>query len=917
MTTQRAWSLFLSFILILTVMPRPANAGQAAVPAIRVLRSDETLLEVLIAPQGEDSPTSALVAIPWYGMPRVEIVRIKEHLIPGFQAKVQDAFPRRAVTLDDLGYLRGLRLARLSVAPVYGSTRTGFRRVDEVRVRLHFPPARPARLGEPLPDDVQRTVARAVLNSAIPRAWLRPRALAQPVPPSDNPPAHRASALRVTVSKPGIHVIKREDLVAAGWQVEDIDPRYIHLWLNGREMPMWVTGQGDGRFDEGDELRFYVPPFRSVYASEQVWWLTVEETLGLRWKAQPTGVPEPPFVEEVWFEKVTEFDRVYDSAAVDARGEHWFWYDLRFLDFPPFPALDFPFWAPAPAPNPQATVTLSLYAYKGAQHDMTFALNGDPVGEVHDNWQGARDLVFSLANSLQDGLNTLTIQGTDRGASPDGVYVDRISVRYRRLLRAEDGIITFEGLPGEHTYRVSGLPPWYVAVVDVTDPFSPTLIYGTPQYEEVVGDDHRVVFRANGGPGVKYHVQSQVTWQRPRVEQEIPSSWRNPQKGADVIVIAPRVWHDALVPWVEWREEQGYTVAVVALQDIYDEFSYGQPDPEAIRRFLRHAYATWPEPAPRYVLLVGDGSYDFKNNLGYQPDNVLPPYLANVDPWLGETASDIRYVSISGDDLIPDLFVGRWPVGNREELLTVLQKTLVYERDMPTAEWQRHIVFITDNYRDARGRPDSGGNFPGQAEESASGQIHRPFFVDRAYYAPWPEDQQGEGYISSVDDMRARIRLLWNRGAGIINWLGHSSTEQWGEENFLHARQLSWLQNGNRLPFLFSITCFTGYFHHPEYPSLDEVLLTKSDGGIVASWSPTGLAVAYGHQYLQAGFYDALGDGERRVGPLTLAGHLRILSKAEPYAFLPQTFVVLGDPLLSLRLGPTDHVQFLPVGLSD
>ncbi len=911
MTYWRAWSLRFSLILVLTLMPWPVRAD-APSPSVRVVRSDARLLEVVITPDTGEGDTGMLVAVPWYGWPRVDVVVVKERAIAISPSEVPDVVPRRVVTLEDVGYLRGLRLARLRVASFYAPGEGEWRQVEEVRVRLRFPPPVVARAGDPLPAEVRRAVARAVLNPDVPATWLRPRALAEPEPPPDHPPAHRADALRVIVNKPGIHVTTQADLAAAGWPVDRIDPRNIHLWLNGREVPMWVTGQRDGRLDEGDELRFYVPPFYSPYTREQVWWLTVEETRGRRWRAKRTGIPESPIVEEVWAEQVTRFERVYDSAAENARGEHWFWYDLRYLDFPPFPALDFPFWVEAPAPRPQATVTLVLYAYKGDRHDMAFALNGVPAGEIHDTWRGLRRITFSLSGPLYDERNTLTIQGTDRGASPDGVYVDHIAVRYRRLLRAKDGSITFDGLPGDHTYRISGLPAWYAAVLDVTEPLSPTLIYGTPEYEEVVGGDHRIVFRAQGAEGVRYHVQAQVTWQRPRLEPERPSFWYAPSDGADVIVIAPREWHDALRPWVTWREQQGYQVAVVALQDVYDEFSFGQPDPEAIRRFLRHAYATWPDPAPLYVLLVGDGSYDFKDNMGYHPDNVLPPYLADVDPWLGETASDVGFVAVSGEDSIPDLFVGRWPVGNLEELSTVLQKTVYYGRDMPSAEWQRHIVFVADNYRDARGRPDSGGNFLYQAETTASGQIHRPLIVDRLYYAPWPDDHQGDGYAATVEEMRSRLHLLWNRGAGIMNWVGHASPEQWGEENFLHARQLSGLQNEHRLPFLFSITCFTGYFHHPEYPSLDEALLTKQDGGIVASWSPTGLAVAYGHQYLQKGFYDALVAGERGIGPLTLAGHLRVLNEAEPYAFLPQTFVILGDPLLSIRLGPVDHVQFLP-----
>lgn len=897
-------------VFFFAMFPRAAHAAPT-VPAVRVLHATEDVLLIDFTPRYGEA--TALIAVPWYGDPSLEIVGKQEDLTSLTREEGPEEWPTRAVVLESLGYWREVRLARIAAVPVYRGEDGRVHQVRHVRVRLRFP--HPAAISEmpTLSLPAYDFLRRAVLNPRIPTSWLRPRQLAASSPAPDNPPAHRDRALRLIVTVPGIQVVGRDDLLQAGWDVDTINPVNIHLWLNGMEVPMWVTGQADGRLDPGDELRFYAPLFRSPYTHAQVWWLTLEETPGLRWKARPTQPPAEPAMEQVWAVQRTEFDRLYDSALTDAHGEHWFWYDLRYLDFPPYPALDFPFWVDAPASPGQATVTLSLYAYKGEQHDMAFALNGTEAGELHGNWTGRRDVTFSLpGNALREGQNTLTIRGTDAGAHEDGVYVDSISVRYLRRLRAPSGVLTFQGEIGDHTYVVEDLPDDSVAVLDVTSPLAPTLIYDLRRYEERRDGQRRIRFRVEATTPPTYHVQARSTWQRPLVQADTSSDWHNPNQGADVIVIAPRQWHDLLRPWVEWRTAQGHRVALVDLQDVYDEFSYGQVDPEAIRLFLQHAYAFWPDPAPLYVLLVGDGSYDFKDNLGFHPDNVLPPYLAWVDPWLGETASDLKFVEVSGGDDIPDMFVGRWPVGNREELAAVIQKTLFYGRDMPTAEWQRHIVFVTDNYRDAHGRPDAGGDFPSLAEETASGQLHMPFIADRLYYTPWPDDRKGQGYISDVEEMRTSVRLLWNRGAGIINWIGHASYEQWGEEKFLHARDLVWMQNGTRLPFLFSVTCFTGYFHHPEYPSLDEALLTKPDGGTIASWSPTGLAVAYGHQYLQEGFYRALVGGERRIGPLTLLAHLHLLAQAPTYSFLPQTYLILGDPLLSLHLGPVDHIGFIP-----
>ncbi len=901
-------------LLLLTALPGPAFAAPDR-PTLRVLEENAAALDVVITfPAGSETLTR-LVALPWWGDASLQVITRKVRPMPSPAAwaeRVSAPSQAAQVRLEPVGILRGVRLARLVAHPAYRDARGRVWWVPQVRVRLTFPPPPPDVPVGTLPSPWARVLRDRLLNPTALTRWVRPRALAAP-PGADFPPARDGNALRLYTREAGIYVVTREAVAQAGWDVDAIDPRNVHLWVDGREVPVWFTGQGDGRWDPGDELRFYAPPFQNRYTQEQVWWLTVEPTRGARWRAVPSETPADDPITVARTTETTEFDALYDSRFEDAKGEPWFWFDLKFLDFPPYPALDFAFRVPQPANPAVATVTLTLYAYKGAQHDLAFRLNGVPAGELHASWLGPRTVTFSLPDPVvQDGWNTLTVRSTDQGLVPDGVYVDRITVTYRRRLEAPDGRLTFPGEAGDHTYQVTVPMSGYVAVLDVSDPYDPVLIYRTTTV--AVAGKRGIRFRHISQTPALYHVEAQAVWREPRIERNHPSQWRSPREGADVIVLAPRAWHATLVPWVRWRESQGHRVALVALQDVYDEFNYGRPSPEAIRRFIQYAYAHWPDPAPQYVLLVGDGSYDFKNYTRFDPPNLLPPYLARVDPWLGETAADLKYVEVDGNDEVPDLFLGRWPVDSAEALTTVVRKTLYYERDMPTAEWQRRILFVADNYRDANGRPDAAGDFVAEAERTLQGQLRPPWRGERLYYMPWLDGSMDVPYtgFTNVEAMRSALIDAWNEGRGIINWIGHASYEQWGAENFLHARRLETLQNAQRLPFLFSISCFTGFYHHPEYASLDEALLEKPDGGVVASWSPTGLAVAYGHRYLQEGFYEALVGGERQIGPLTLAGTLRVLESAQVYWFLPQTYILLGDPLLELRVGPVTHTLWLP-----
>jgi len=78
------------------------------------------------------------------------------------------------------------------------------------------------------------------------------------------------------------------------------------------------------------------------------------------------------------------------------------------------------------------------------------------------------------------------------------------------------------------------------------------------------------------------------------------------------------------------------------VQAIYDAWSFGQISPDAIRAFIRYAAATWNR-APTVVTLVGDGTSDPLNYTKRDNISFIPPYLAMVDPWIGETACETCY----------------------------------------------------------------------------------------------------------------------------------------------------------------------------------------------------------------------------------------------------------------------------------
>jgi hypothetical protein len=363
-----------------------------------------------------------------------------------------------------------------------------------------------------------------------------------------------------------------------------------------------------------------------------------------------------------------------------------------------------------------------------------------------------------------------------------------------------------------------------------------------------------------------------------------PSQLRDTALGADYVLIAPGDLLGAVRPLLNQRQLQGLRVAAVDVQDIYDEFGDGRVDPEAIRAFVAYSYQYWAPPALSYVVLVGDGHYDFLDHYGYGAANYVPPYLGMFDPWWGETAADNRYAAVVGDDVLPDVMLGRLPVTSPAEAAAVAAKIVAYEREPMPGVWNARHVFVAD-------RIDVAGNFRRDLEEAIAAFIRDPWVGVRIYRDDLP---------ASV--ARENILAAWDHGALLISYMGHSFWHGWSEDILLHVSDVPTLRNGQRLPVMLSMTCFTGFYHHPEYGTLDEELVRHQGGGAIGALGSSGLGLQSGHRRLHQGFYRvALGDSTVQFGRAVVAAKLDLHAQTDAYDELLDTYHLFGDPAMALN----------------
>lgn len=357
--------------------------------------------------------------------------------------------------------------------------------------------------------------------------------------------------------------------------------------------------------------------------------------------------------------------------------------------------------------------------------------------------------------------------------------------------------------------------------------------------------------------------------------------------GADLVIVTAPQFHDALKPLIEARTKQGLRVAMLDVEQVYDAFSYGRVDPQAIQSLMRYAAKHWPAPAPRYLLLAGDASYDVLGRTKGVEKDIVPTHDVYTT-FSGWTGSDVWYaLPDDGETTMPSLAVGRFPGQTVEQMTAMVQKTLRYEAQTGDLAWRANALLVADNDE---------GAFADEAQAFADGL---------AGYGAQVETVQGDGA-----NAKAALQEAFGAGTGLVGYFGHGSVTLWAQEKVFDVGEAGKLANQDRLPIVFTVTCLSGYFEHPATPSLGETLLRNANGGAVAALVPSSAAVLPDQRLLAQGLAAALSQpGTRTLGEIV---HEAQLSLPQPSGGgrgggrngvreILLTFNLLGDPTLQVR----------------
>jgi hypothetical protein len=687
-----------------------------------------------------------------------------------------------------------------------------------------------------------------------------------------------------------------------------------------QEVALQVVDGGDGILNGSDYALFYsngpnqwvadsmarrFTHQKNLYSGRVYYYLTVGST-GKRVESQSLS-PAPAAT-------LASFDERYfhelDSVNFLLSGKEWFGEEFSNM---PGRSLSRPFAVPGANALPGSPVTLRTAVAArsvNAGSQFSVAINNSVVlgltlpGVSSQNLAPFAQLAEGEGNApaAQSGL-TLTYQFTPGSFNAQG-WLNWFELLYRRpLALAPNQSLLFR----DWSSRASGAIQYVITgadastqVWDVSDPLTPVKMNTA-----LSGSELR--FSAEGGRLREYVAFSGGT-PTPQGVGRVPNQDLHNTTGADYIIIThPTFLSQAQRLAAFHQERSGLRTAVVTTDQVFNEFSAGVPDPSALRDFVKMYYdryrADWTASG-KYLLLLGKGSFDYKDRL--KNNTALVPVYespSSVDPLSTYTSDDFFGFLDDNEDINSgmlvntlDIGIGRIPARSPEEATQFVDKLVAYHAPESLGPWRNNLNFVAD---------DEDFNLHLQDAEvlTTTTQSTAPVYNNYKIYL---DAFRQEGGLAGGRYPQANEIINNNiyNGTLIWNYSGHGGPLRLAEEVVLDQSIVSNWRNAGRLPLFITATCDFAPYDNPAVSSLGENLLVRPQTGAIALMTTTRVVFAFSNRimnnnYLRialerdsAGRYRTLGEAVQAAKNFTYQTSQDVINNRK--------FSLLGDPAMTL-----------------
>jgi hypothetical protein len=809
-------------------------------------------------------------------------------------------YPDQVAELGVTGFIRDQRTAQIELHPVRYSSSSGLTQmVRSLSLRIDFERTEaagtqaafssPAKISA---DGFEPVLKSRLANYESAKTWRMGSRQARIPPLAES--STTPSGFKFQVQEDGVYAVAGRELENAGADLAAIVPSTLALSNRGKPVPIIVEGEADGSFDETDRIIFvgeHNPGDNSHfswYSDTNVYWLDWNSGAGARF-AEVSGAPDGNPADEIRYSQVLvhlEVDTTYQRLlnVTDESLDHWFWQILSMGE-------NYDFALPLDAARKDGSIRVlismqgSTHPSASPDHHVVVKLNGQSIGEALWNDQNLYELDSGpVAANLQPESNTLTLSlpGDLPEVTVDQVLLNWIEIVFERELIAANDSLQFTynpSAPGNLKINGFSSPEIYI----LTD-------YGQRITDEAVShvnSKYSFTFKSRSTlPGSFFIVSDKRLKSVAGIIKDTPSDLHNPANGADYLIISHKDFWQQAQKLAAFRASQGLRTLVVDIQDVYDEFGYGIYDPRAIRAFLNFAYTYWAKPSPLFLLLLGDTTHEMDKAIAHKRNyrTFIPSMMQFTSSW-GMTATDNYFAAVSGDDWLPDMYVGRFPANTAEEAEIMVQKTIDYESKSTIDGWSRNVFLLTGT----------------DAFFQNSAQYLYDNYIPKSVIANFLNTDPESQHFGSTEDVARHI----NSGQSIVNFIGHGGGGVYFDSELFLQEDIATLHNKDKYPVAFSMTCFIGHFDNPETPSLSEELLRAPDKGFVAHFGSAGRALLQGDYFLNNALFDAIFHQDAHtVGEITTSAKFDMVSQTKSYWDHVKNYVLVGDPALRLQIAP-------------
>ncbi|MFN5646185.1 MAG: type IX secretion system sortase PorU, partial [Sphingobacteriales bacterium] len=353
------------------------------------------------------------------------------------------------------------------------------------------------------------------------------------------------------------------------------------------------------------------------------------------------------------------------------------------------------------------------------------------------------------------------------------------------------------------------------------------------------------------------------------------------------------------------RQNDGLAYVVADVQQIYNEFSSGTPDPSAIRDFVKMFYDRAGADTlqrPKYLLLFGDGSFDYKEKTD-SLTNLVPVFESfnSLDPLVSYVSDDFFGLLDDNDDVNSvtpvsylDIGIGRVPASTVAQAKAYIDKVIAYGKSF--GPWRNQMSFVADD-------EDINTHFnDAEIISKTAGASNEAVNIAKMYLDAYVQESGSGG--SRYPQVNEAINRRMFTGNLIWNYSGHGGSSRLAQEAILEADMVNVWSNAQKLPLFITATCDFAPYDDPAIQSLGDNILMRPLTGAIGLMTTTRPVFAFSNRVINNNYlatalyrqpdgkYLTLGEAVKRTKNYTY--------QTSGDALNNRKFTLLGDPALTL-----------------